>query len=380
MLNAAAEPYQDEPFEAEIAIRTTRRVRHSPLTRAALRRGASGWTVYNHMLLPTSYRGIEDYHHLKRAVQVWDVCAERQVEITGPDAAELAQLLTPRRVLDWPLLKCAYAPCCDANGGLLNDPLLLRPDEKRWWFSIADTDLLLFATGIAAGRGLDVAVREPDVHPIAIQGPKADELAARVFGDAVRDLRFFGADRFEVEGREHVVARSGWSGQGGFEVFVEGWDACEPLWDALFEAGADLDVRPGSPNAIERIEAGLLSYGNDMTLADTPFECGLGRYVDLDAPSLARDALRERAEPTRALRGLMFEAGSLPTLARRWPVERDGNAVGEVRSAANSPDHARGIAIAMLDHRALEEEATVQVHVPGVGPMNAEVRKLPMKI
>ena len=377
MLNDTPEPFEDDAFEGGFQLRPARRVRPSPLTDAAIEKGASGWTVYNHMLLPVRYRdGHGDYHHLKRAVQVWDVCAERQVEITGPDAAELAQLLTPRDLSKFGTLRCAYAPCCDASGGMINDPLVLRPDERRWWFSIADTDLLLFAAGVAAGRGLDATVREPDVHPIAVQGPKADELMARVFGDEVTSLRFFGAGRFECEGIEHVVARSGWSGQGGFEIFVEGWERCRPLWDALFAAGADLDVGPGAPNVSERIEAGLLSYGNDMTVRDTPFECGLGKYVDLDAPSIAKDALRARAEPDRGLRGLMFEVETVPALSRRWPVESGERMVGEVRSAAHSPDHGCAIGIAMLASDAPER---VTVRVPGMGPVEATVRDLPMR-
>ena len=379
MLNAVPEPFQTEAIDAALQMRATRRVRSSPLTEAAIARGASLWTVYNHMLLPVGYRGVEDYHHLKQAVQVWDVCAERQVELTGPDAQMLAQLLTPRNLSKVGVLSCAYAPVCAPDGGMLNDPLILRPDEERWWLSIADTDVLLYALGVTAARGLDVRVTEPDVHPIAVQGPLANDLAIRIFGDGVAALRFFQAGRFAWNGGDYVVARSGWSGQGGFEIFVEGAERCVPLWDALFEAGEDLDVRPGGPNAIERIEAGLLSYGNDMTSLDTPFECGLGKYVDLNAPSLAKDALAAKAEPTRHLRGLMFEGDSLPSLASRWLVRADGETVGEVRSVANSPDHSCGIGIAMLANEATKKGTIVEVEVPGRGSRRATVRSLPLK-
>ena len=378
MFSAVAEPYQTAPFEVPLQLRASKRIRHSPLTQAAAAKGATAWSVYNHMLLPVGFNGVEDYHHLKRAVQVWDVCAERQVELSGPDAAKLAQAMTPRNVADLPVLKCAYAPCCDRAGGLVNDPLVLRPDENRWWFSIADTDLLLFAEGIAAGMGLSVTITEPDVHPVAVQGPRSRELMERLFGREVGELKFFGAGVFAHDGAHYVIARSGWSGQGGYEIFVEGWDRCEPLWDALFAAGQDLDVGPGGPNGIERIEAGLLSHGNDMTVLDNPFECGLGKYVDLDAPSLARDALRNLTEPSRRLRGLVFERADLPTLSMAWRVSANGRTVGDVRSAANSPDHGAGIAIAMLDVEA-EVGSTVQVAVPGSNACSAEVRDLPLK-
>ena len=378
MFSAIAEPYQTHPFEVPLTLRASKRVRHSPLTAAAAAKGATAWSVYNHMLLPVGYRGVEDYHHLKRAVQVWDVCAERQVELSGPDAAKLAQAMTPRNVADLPVLKCAYAPCCNREGGIVNDPLVLRPDGERWWFSIADTDLLLLAEGIAAGMNLNVQIREPDVHPIAVQGPRARQLMGRVFGDTVGVLKFFGAGTFAFAGGEYVIARSGWSGQGGYEIFVEGWDRCEPLWDALFAAGEDLEVGPGGPNSIERIEAGLLSHGNDMTILDNPFECGLWKYVDLDAPSIAKDALRQQTKPQRRLRGLVFDRDDLPTLSMAWRATVDGRTVGDVRSAANSPDHGAGIGIAMLG-ASVEPGAFVQVAVPGSGECAARVRDLPMK-
>ena len=379
MLNAEIEPPQ-RTIPGETRLLHARRIRRSPYTPLVERHGVTGWTVYNHMLLPVAIEGVaEDYEHLRRAVQVWDVAAERQVEIAGPDATELMQLMTPRRMTDAPTMRCLYAPICDADGGMLNDPLVLRLESDRWWISVADSDVLLYAKGIAAGRGLHVAVREPDVFPLAVQGPRADDLAARVFGEAVRDLRFFGAGRFDALGARHVVTRSGWSGQGGFEVFVEGWERTAPMWEALMEAGRDLDVRPGCPNAIERIESGLLSFGNDMTLRDDPYQCGLGRYVDPDAPCLAREALRARAEPTRGLRGLRLEGGAMPVLAARWPLEsEDGEPVGHVTSAALSP-RLGAIGIGMLDRRAWEPGTRVRASLPDGTTRAGRVATLPLK-
>lgn len=377
MLNDRVEPPQTVAPVAGVPLGHSRRTRRSPMSHLAEAHGATAWTVYNHMLLPVAYGDpVEQYHHLKRAVQVWDVAAERQVEVTGPDAERLVQAMTCRDVRAMPTLLCRYAPLVDERGMLLNDPLILRPDAERWWISVADTDCLLWAKGLAAGMGLDVRVSEPDVHPLAIQGPLAADLAARVFGEGVHDLKFFRAGWFEHGGERHLVARCGWSGQGGFEVFVEGWERCEPLWAALFEAGADLDVRAGNPHGIERIEAGLLSYGNDMTIHDDPFECGLGRYVSDDVPSLGREALASRGEPTRRLRGLVFEGDGLPPLVQRWPVSLDGEPVGHVTSAANSPSWGCGIGIAMLDRAAWEADG-LRVDVPG-GTRTARAADLPL--
>ena len=259
-------------------ISPSRRLRRTPFSDGVEAAGVKAYTVYNHMLLPTVFRSIvEDYHHLKSAVQIWDVSVERQVELRGPDAARLMQMLTPRDLRGMHAGQCYYVPIVDETGGMLNDPVALKLAEDRWWISIADSDLLLWVKGIANGYRLDVLVDEPDVSPLAVQGPRADELMARVFGDAVKDIKFFRYGWFDFQGRSIVVARSGYSKQGGFEIYVEGSDIGMPLWNALMEAGKDLDVYAGCPNLIERIEGGLLSYGNDMNDDNTPHECGLGK-------------------------------------------------------------------------------------------------------
>jgi dimethylsulfoniopropionate demethylase len=278
-------------------ISPSRRLRRTPFSEGVEAAGVTAYTVYNHMLLPTVFRSLqEDYHHLKNAVQVWDVACERQVEVRGPDAARLVQMLTPRDLRGMLPGQCYYVPMVDETGGMLNDPVAVKLSEDRWWISIADSDLLLWVKAMANGYRLDVLIDEPDVSPLAVQGPKADALMERVFGESVTQVRFFRFGHFDFQGRDLVIARSGYSKQGGFEIYVEGADIGMPLWNALMEAGRDLDVRAGCPNAIERIEGGLLSYGNDMTRENTPHECGLGRFCN----TADRDRLyRARRAPAR---------------------------------------------------------------------------------
>ena len=241
-------------------ISPSRRLRRTPFSAGVEREGVKAYTVYNRMLLPTVFESVEaDYHHLKKHVQVWDVSCERQIELRGPDASRLMQMLTPRDLRAMLPGQCFYVPIVDETGGMLNDPVAVKLSEDRWWISIADSDLLFWVKGIAHGYRLDVLVDEPDVSPLAVQGPKADDLMARVFGDSVRDIRFFRFGHFDFEGHDMVVARSGYSKQGGFEIYVQDSAAGMPLWDALFAAGQDLEVRAGCPNLIERIESGLLS-------------------------------------------------------------------------------------------------------------------------
>jgi len=359
----------------------TARIRRTPFTDRVVAAGVRGYTVYNHMLLPSSFESVEaDYDHLKRHVQVWDVSCERQVEIRGPDAFRLTQLLTPRDLSHMQDDQCYYTPMVDESGGMLNDPVTLRIEEDCYWVSIADSDLLYWAKGIAAGMRLEVDVDEPDVSPLAVQGPKADDLMARVFGETVRDIRFFRYRRLLFEGREMVVARSGYSKQGGFEIYVDGGEYGEPLWDALFAAGDDLGVRAGCPNIIERIEGGLLSYGSDMTRENTPHECGLSRFCDTRAAigCIGREALLRMLHdgPARQIRGVRIQGDAVPTCTEPWLVHADGHAVGKVTSAAWSPDLRTNVAIGMIDASHWDIGTTVEVDTPA-GTRLADVSALP---
>ncbi len=334
-------------------IAPSRRLRRTPFSEGVEAAGVSSYTVYNHMLLATTFRSMEeDYHHLKNAVQVWDVACQRQVEVRGPDATRLVQMLTPRDLRGMLPGQCYYVPMVDETGGMLNDPVAVKLSEDRWWISIADSDLLLWVKAMANGYRLDVLIDEPDVSPLAIQGPKSDELMARVFGEGVTQVRFFRYGHFDFQGRDLVIARSGYSKQGGYEVYVEGSDIAMPLWNALMEAGADLDVRAGCPNAIERIEGGLLSYGNDMTRENTPHECGLGKFCNTATAigCVGRDALLRVAKegPVKQIRAIEIETKALPTCDRAWPVMAGKKQVGVVTSAAQSPSFGCGVGIGMV--------------------------------
>ena len=350
-------------------ISLSRRLRRTPFSDGVEAAGVRGYTVYNHMLLPTVFRSVEeDYRHLKDAVQVWDVACERQVELRGPDAGKLMQMLTPRDLRGMLPGQCFYVPIVDETGGMLNDPVAVKLAEDRWWVSIADSDLLYWIKGVANGWRLDVLVDEPDVSPLAVQGPKADDLMARVFGESVRDIRFFRFGIFDFQGRDMVIARSGYSKQGGFEIYVEGEDIGMPLWNALFEAGRDLDVRAGCPNLIERIEGGLLSYGNDMTDDNTPHECGLGRFCNTQTAigCIGRDALLRVAKegPVKQIRAIEILGDRVPPCDRWWPVTAGGKTVGRVSSAAWSPDFNTNVAIGMVRMTHWEPGTEVHIELP----------------
>jgi len=356
----------------------SRRLRETPFTQGVEDKGVVAYTVYNRMLLPTVFENVEaDYRHLKTHVQVWDVSCERQVELKGPDAARLMQMLTPRDLQKMREDQCYYVPIVDENGGMLNDPVTIKHSEDRWWISIADSDLLLWVKGLAVGAGMNVEVFEPDVSPLAVQGPKSDDLMARVFGEEVRDIRFFRYKRHAFQDTSFVVSRSGYSKQGGYEIYTEGSAYGMPLWNALFEAGADLNVRPGCPNLIERIEGGMLSYGNDMTMENSPLECGLGKFCDLseERDHIGKQALAHEAAsgPRRQIRAISISGDPVPAARSAWPLLKDGERVGQVTSAAWSPDFETNVAIGMVDVGHWEAGTMLEVRTPN-GNRQAEVK------
>lgn len=351
------------------------RVRQTPFTQGVEAAGVSSYTVYNHMLLPTVFESLEaDYAHLKHHVQVWDVSCERQVSIKGADAAKLMRLISPRDISRMKDDQCYYIPCIDSRGGMLNDPVAVKRSENHFWLSLADSDLLLWLSGIATATGMDVEIDEPDVNPLAIQGPKAEALMARIFGPAVHDIRFFRYKVLPFKGAEFVVARSGWSKQGGFEVYVEGSQFGMPLWEALFKAGSDLNVRAGCPNQIERVESGLLSYGSDMGRQHTPFECGLGRFCNSPDEFIGRKALEQEGKngPSRLIRPIQIEPGETGPCCEPWPLYCDGEWAGQVTSAAWSPDFRVNVAIGMVEQEFWQPGRALQVETPA-GRQKAKV-------
>ncbi len=361
----------------------SRRLRRTPYTASAEAVGVTRFSVVNHMLLPKAYgRPVEeDYWHLREHVQIWDVACQRQVQVAGRDAARLVQWMTPRDISRTKAGDCLYVPVTDETGGLINDPILLKLADDRFWLSVADSDLLLFAKGLALGRGLDVTVDEPDVSPLAVQGPKAEALLCDLFGDHVRGIGFFRFGWIDLAGTRQLIARSGYSRQGGFEIYLNGGHLGAALWDAVWQAGQPYGIAPGCPNLIERIEGGLLSYGNEMTCELNPFEVGLGRFCDLDraVDCLGRDALQRLSDQgvERQIRGILFNGGPCPACADPWPVHAAGRQVGQITSAAWSPRLKRNVGLSLIDRKFWDAGQPVTVHSRDGAARAGEVSVLP---
>ena len=352
------------------SIAKSRRLRGTPYTSRIEKQGVTAYTIYNHMLLPAAFGSIEDsYHHLKQYVQIWDVAAERQVEISGKDSAKLVQLMTCRDLSKSKDGRCYYCPIIDDNAGLINDPVVLRLNENKWWVSLADSDVILFAKGLAIGNKFDVKIFEPDVDIMAIQGPKSFELMEKVFGDKIVNLKFFGFDYFEFGGDKHLIARSGWSKQGGYEIYVEHNVSGLKLYDHLFEIGKEFNIKPGCPNLIERIESGLLSYGNDIDNGDNPYECGFDKYINTDSEVnfLGKEKLKKiKSEGIKKkLMGVMFDIDKISITGSLDLSDQDNNIIGELRSACYSPHFKKVIGIAMMKKSHWNIDQNVKASING---------------
>jgi glycine cleavage system aminomethyltransferase T len=331
------------------------RLRPSPYYDATLAEGATSFTVYNRMLMPTGYgKPEEEYWRLIRGVSQWDVAVERQVQLAGPDAARLAQLLCPRDLSKQAIGQGKYVALCNHDGVLINDPILLKLADDRFWLSIADSNIWFWARAIAAERGLRVEVSEPDVSPMALQGPKAVDVMAHLFGSWVRELKMFWFKQTALDGIPVIVARSGWSKQGGFEVYLMDGTQGTRLWQLVKEAGKAWDIGPGNPNHCERIESGLLSYGADTDEHTNPFEVRMGKYVDLhvadDVVGIA--ALRRIAAvgPRRRQMGVVL-GGDIAAGPRFvwYPMARnDGTPIGSLNNCVWSWRLQRNIGFALV--------------------------------
>lgn len=366
------------------------RIRTTPFHRSVGRAGVTDATVYNKMLLPTSFGDpAAEYDRLINAVSIWDVSAERQVEVRGPDADTCVQYLTARDLSKMKHGQGKYVAMCDHQGRILNDPVLLKLAD-RYWFSLADSDMLLWVKAIAAERGFDVTVTEPDVSPLALQGPNAESLVGELFGAHIKDLKYFWFIETELTAPNGpdiplVLCRSGWSKQGGFELFLRDSSRGEELWDILMTAGAPYGIGPGGPNNIERVESGLLSWGGDTTPDSNPFEAGMGRYVDVDisADYIGKAALAEvaRTGPARLLVGLMIDTE--PGQVEAWPLDErtpvystGGDPVGTMSTVVRSPRLDATLAIAQVKTEVVEARLPVEVDAPD-GRRTATVRQLP---
>ena len=329
-------------------------IRKSPYFDATVKWGAQSFSVYNHMYIPRDFGDPEqNFWNLVNDAILCDVAVERQVEITGPDAAKFIQTLTPRDLSNMAVGQCKYILITNVDGGILNDPVLLRLAENHFWLSLADSDILLWAQGVAINSGLDITIVEPDVSPLQLQGPKSGKIMQALFGDSIMDLRYYWLREVELDGIPLVVSRTGWSSELGYEIYLRNGAQGYELWEKIMAAGVPLGLKPGHTSSIRRIEGGMLSYHADADISTNPFELGLDRLMnlDMDANFIGKAALLRIQEDgvTRKQVGLIIEGVPLKgPNTTFWTIQKGGVKVGKVTSAVYSPRLEQNIALAMV--------------------------------
>lgn len=323
----------------------------------------------------------ENFWNLVNEAILCDVSVERQVEISGPDAAQFVQFLTPRDLSKMKVGQCKYILITNEDGGLLNDPVLLRLAEDRFWISLADSDILLWAQGVAVNTDFDVNIFEPDASPLQLQGPKSRDIMVKLFGDSILDLKYYWHREYKWKGISLLVSRTGWSSELGYEIFLTDQTQGNELWDHIMSIGEPMGLKPGHTSSIRRIEGGMLSYHADADINTNPFELRLDRLVDLKSPHnfIGKKALLKIKTQGVKLKqvGLALECDPLSgPNTQFWTIRKGEQKVGKVTSAIYSPRLMKNIALAMVSIEYNDVGVNLDVDTPN-GSFAARVVDLP---
>ena len=361
------------------------RNRRTPYYEATQKYDPKGMTVYNHMYFPIRFDSFEaEFDALLNDVTIWDVSVERCLEISGPDGFRFAQLLTPRDLSKCRVGQGKYVLVCDSDGGIINDPVLTRMDENTFWFALASSDALLFARGLRnAYPDLDVTIKEADVAPLQVQGPKSKQLMQKLLGDSILDLKYYWWTEAKIAGAPVIVTRTGWTSEIGYEVYLTDTSKGTEVFEAIMDAGREFNVKPTGPSDIRRIEGAIFNWGADMTYENNAFEMGLDRLVDLDALSdeqcisIAAYRRINSEGVSRKINGVEIDGEPLPSLNNvKWPVTDGGSTLGKVTSAIHSPRLKKNIGYAWLPAERSNPGETVRVETEW-GPRTATVVEMP---
>ena len=357
-------------------------IRKSPYFDSTVKWGATGFSVYNHMYIPRDFGSPEqNFWNLIQTAILCDVAVERQVEITGPDAYKFTQLLTPRDLSKLAIGQCKYVLITNNEGGILNDPVLLRLAENHFWLSLADSDVLLWAQGVAVNSGLNVQIKEPDVSPLQLQGPNSGEIMVKLFGEGIRELKYYWLKEYDLNGIPLIVSRTGWSSELGYEIYLRDGSKGNELYEKIMEVGKTHGLNPGHTSSIRRIEGGMLSYHADADINTNPFELGLDRLVNLDSDInfVGKDALKRIKQDGIKRKQVGIEIDCEPLTGPNttfWELQKDNKKIGKVTSAVYSPRLKKNIALAMVEIQQTEIGNKFEV-ISNEGKFNCTVVEKP---
>ena len=357
-------------------------IRKGPFFDATVRWGAKGFSVYNHMYIPRDFGDPEqNFWNLINDAILCDVAVERQVQIKGPDAGKFVQMMSPRDLSNMQVGQCKYVILTNQFGGILNDPVLLKVSEDCYWFSLADSDILFWAQGLAVNNSYDVAITEPDVSPIQLQGPKSKEIMLKIFGNEILDIKYYWFKKFNLNGIDLIISRTGWSSEFGYEIFLLNFEDGDELYETLMQSGKGLGLHPGHTSTIRRIEGAMLSYHSDMDINTNPFELGMDKFIDLDKgfDFIGKNALLniKKNGITRKQVGIILHNNPMEgPNTRHWDIKKEDKYIGKVTSAVYSPRLKQNIGLALVNINYSNIGSRFSVYMDS-SPVEAEVVEKP---
>jgi len=357
-------------------------IRKGPFFDATVRWGAKGFSVYNHMYIPRDFGDPEqNFWNLINDAILCDVAVERQVQIKGPDAGKFVQMMSPRDLSNMQVGQCKYVILTNQFGGILNDPVLLKVSEDCYWFSLADSDILFWAQGLAVNNSYDVAITEPDVSPIQLQGPKSKEIMLKIFGNKILDIKYYWFKKFNLNGIDLIISRTGWSSEFGYEIFLLNFEDGDELYETLMQSGKGLGLHPGHTSTIRRIEGAMLSYHSDMDINTNPFELGMDKFIDLDKgfDFIGKNALLniKKNGITRKQVGIILHNNPMEgPNTRHWDIKKEDKYIGKVTSAVYSPRLKQNIGLALVNINYSNIGSRFSVYMDS-SPVEAEVVEKP---
>ena len=357
-------------------------IRKGPFFDATVRWGAKGFSVYNHMYIPRDFGDPEqNFWNLINDAILCDVAVERQVQIKGPDAGKFVQMMSPRDLSNMQVGQCKYVILTNQFGGILNDPVLLKVSEDCYWFSLADSDILFWAQGLAVNNSYDVAITEPDVSPIQLQGPKSKEIMVKIFGNQILDIKYYWFKKFNLNGIDLIISRTGWSSEFGYEIFLLNFEDGDELYETLMQSGKGLGLHPGHTSTIRRIEGAMLSYHSDMDINTNPFELGMDKFIDLDKgfDFIGKNALLniKKNGITRKQVGIILHNNPMEgPNTRHWDIKKEDKYIGKVTSAVYSPRLKQNIGLALVNINYSNIGSRFSVYMDS-SPVEAEVVEKP---
>ena len=320
------------------------RIKETPFTSRNNDAGVKKYTVYNNILLPTVFKSLKnDYHHLTKHVQLWDVCCQKIIEIKGKQSPSLIKYLFCRDLSNIVTGKAYYSPIVNFEGGILNDPVIFCLSENHFLISLSDSDLFNWISAINYTMNFKAEVFESDRITIAIQGPKSRQLMNKIFGQDIDQLKYFTFKNYFFNKDNVLVSKTGFSKQTGYEIIISNNETGITLWDLIIKEGKDLNVRVGCPNMIERVENCLLSYGNEMTNKNIPQDCGLGKFcnLDVDFDFVGKSALLRKRDKgfNKSIYQVRFDLNVFPRLSfiNNLTVFNKGEKAGKLTSIVWSP-------------------------------------------